>query len=489
MAIGFTPKHIEEVPLNELSPKQFLVIAIETVRILKWDIGYLSNNGLIAYTNNGSFSWNAEIIIKIDKDFANLKSSSTGNDMIDWGKNEKNINTFIATFEQVKASFSIAEIDSQYEVLKNELIADEEDILLLPPATTSEQIKDFFSIFVPSKESFVTPILMDINIAIFILMVISGVGIMLPDTGSLIEWGANFKVLTLNGQWWRLFTNCFLHIGIIHLFMNMYALLYIGALLEPILGKIRFITAYLLAGILASLNSLWWHDLGVSAGASGAIFGMYGVFLALLSTDLIEKEARKTLLTSISIFVGFNLLNGLKGGIDNAAHIGGLLSGVVIGYAFIPSLKQYENKKLKFVTVSAITVVVFVTLFTVYHFIPKDLAAYETQMNKFASMEAMALDIYEMPEETPKEERLEEIKNRGIYYWSENQKILQTIDKLKLPDELHERNIVLKKYCKLRLEVYNLMYKKIAEDTDKYNQAIEDYDKKIDNVLVELKEK
>jgi len=312
---------------------------------------------------------------------------------------------------------------------------------------------------------------MDINIAIFILMVISGVNIMLPDTGSLIEWGANFKVLTLNGQWWRLFTNCFLHIGIIHLVMNMYALLYIGALLEPILGKTRFITAYLLAGILASLNSLWWHDLGVSAGASGAIFGMYGVFLALLSTDLIEKEARKTLLTSISIFVGFNLLNGLKGGIDNAAHIGGLLSGAVIGYAFIPSLKQYENKNLKFVTVSAITVVVFMILLAVYHFIPKDIVAYETQMNKFASMEAMALDIYEKPKETPKEELLEEIKNRGIYYWSENKKILQTIDKLNLPDKLHERNVILKKYCNLRLDVYNLMYKKIAD------------------VLAELKEK
>ncbi len=489
MAIGFTPKHIEEVALNELSPKQFLIIAIETVRRLKWDIGYLSNNGLIAYTNNGSFSWNAEITIKFDKNFANLKSSSTGNDMIDWGKNEKNINNFLATFEQAKPSFSIADIDLQYEALKNELVTDKEDILLLPPATTSQQVKDLFSIFVPSKELFVTPILMDINIATFILMVISGINIMLPDTGSLIEWGANFKVLTLNGQWWRLFTNCFLHIGIIHLVMNMYALLYIGVLLEPILGKTRFITAYLLAGILASLNSLWWHDLGVSAGASGAIFGMYGVFLALLSTDLIEKEARKTLLTSISIFVGFNLLNGLKGGIANAAHIGGLLSGAVIGYAFIPSLKQYENKKLKIVTVSTISVVVFIALFTVYNLIPKDLVTYETQMNKFASMEAMALDIYEKPKETPKEELLEEIKNRGIYYWNENQKILQTVDKLNLPDKLHEKNVTLKKYCKLRLDVYNLMYKKIAEDTDKYNQAIEEYDKKIADVLAELKEK
>ena len=124
--------------------------------------------------------------------------------------------------------------------------------------------------------------------------------------------------------------------------MNMYALLYIGVLLEPILGRSRFISAYLLTGLTASITSLWWHDLTISAGASGAIFGMYGVFLAMLTTNVIEEAKRKALLTSIAIFVGYNLIYGLKGGIDNAAHIGGLLGGLVIGYASILSLKKPE---------------------------------------------------------------------------------------------------------------------------------------------------
>jgi len=159
-------------------------------------------------------------------------------------------------------------------------------------------------------------------------MIISGVHFFMPENQSLLDWGANFKPLTLAGQWWRLFTAIFLHIGIFHLLFNMYALFYIGLLLEPYLGKARFLAAYLISGIAASITSLWWNDLIISAGASGAIFGMYGVFLSLLSTNLLDKSVKKALLTSIAIFVVYNLLNGLKqgSGIDNAAHIGGLVS-------------------------------------------------------------------------------------------------------------------------------------------------------------------
>jgi rhomboid protease GluP len=137
-------------------------------------------------------------------------------------------------------------------------------------------------------------------------MAITGVNIISPDSESLVQWGANFRPLTLEGQAWRLLTNCFLHIGILHLLLNMYALLYIGVLLEPHLGRLRFAAFYILTCIIASTVSVSWHDLTVSAGASGAIFGMYGVFLALLSTNLIEKSARKALLASIGIFVVFN---------------------------------------------------------------------------------------------------------------------------------------------------------------------------------------
>src|SRR5580700_8349567 len=94
----------------------------------------------------------------------------------------------------------------------------------------------FLALFVPRAGYIVTPILVDINLAVFVLMVVSGVDFLQPDTESLIKWGANIRALTLDGQWWRIITSFFVHIGIIHVVFNMYALLYIGVPLERQLG-------------------------------------------------------------------------------------------------------------------------------------------------------------------------------------------------------------------------------------------------------------
>ncbi len=487
MAVGFTPKHVEDFPLNDLKPQQFLVLANEAATKIGWKVGYLSVNGLIAYTDNGMFAQNAEINIKIANGVATIQSASTGSEMMDWGKNKKNVAQFVANFKEIQSTLTGTELDSKYLELNEQIVSEEEDILKLPPATTTEEIKDFLSIFKPTQGFFITPILLDLNILIFILMAISGVNIMEPDNESLLNWGANFKPMTLEGEWWRLLTNCFLHIGIFHLIMNMYALLYIGVLLEPHLGKSRFISAYLLTGIAASIASLWWNDFIISAGASGAIFGMYGVFLAMLTTNLIEKTARKTLLASIAVFVGYNLIYGLKGGIDNAAHIGGLLGGVVVGYAMIPSLKNPEENTLKFGTIGALSFLILTSSFVVYQKLPNDIVTYDAKMEEFFSMEAMALEVYNLPPDMPNDKILYGINEKGIFYWNENIKLLDSFNKLDLPSEIETRNRILREYCELRIASYELLYKSIAEDTDQYKLQIEDYNQRIEAKIEELK--
>ncbi|MBL7901021.1 MAG: rhomboid family intramembrane serine protease [Bacteroidia bacterium] len=405
---------------------------------------------------------------------------------MDWGKNKKNIASFIATFEELKPTLTKEELDAKYQEINEQLVSQEEDVLKLPPATTTEQIKDFFSIFKPKQDFFITPILIDSNILIFILMAISGVNIIQPDNESLLNWGANFRPMTLEGEWWRILTSCFLHIGIFHLLMNMYALLYIGVLLEPLLGTTRFISAYLLTGITSSIASLWWHDFTITAGASGAIFGMYGVFLALLTTNFIEKTARKALLASIAVFVGYNLIYGLKGGIDNAAHIGGLLGGLIIGYALIPSLKKPEENKLKFGTIGLLSILIFISSFVVYKKLPNDIVIYDAKIKEFVSMETMALEVYNLPPTTPKEKILYGIKDRGIYNWNESIKLIDSFKDLNLPLVVRTRNRLLKEYCELRVKSYELLYKAISEDTDQYKSQIEDYNQKIDAKIKEL---
>ena len=188
--------------------------------------------------------------------------------------------------------------------------------------------------------------LIAINVLVFVLMAVDGAGILDANGLVHIKWGSNFSPLTLSGDYWRLITCNFIHFGVIHLAMNMYCLFSIGVYLEPMLGKTKYITAYLATGILSAIASLWWHSGTVnSAGASGAIFGMYGLFLALLTTDLIPKSVRSAMLQSIGIFIVYNLVYGMKSGVDNAWHVGGLVSGFVIGYLYVIAIRAEKNEK------------------------------------------------------------------------------------------------------------------------------------------------
>lgn len=198
---------------------------------------------------------------------------------------------------------------------------------------------------IPGEGYLITPIIIYLNIAVYLIMVASGVSAFLPEVDHMINWGASNRGLVLEGGYWRLLVSNYLHYGIIHLLLNVYALMYIGSMLEPLIGQKKFALAYTLSGILGSIVSIYWHDNSAGAGASGAVFGMYGVFIALLLGKIISGEDRKQLLSSMGIFVLYNLVFGLKGNIDNAAHIGGLLSGLLIGFMLIPGLKNPDESK------------------------------------------------------------------------------------------------------------------------------------------------
>jgi rhomboid protease GluP len=488
MAIGFTPRHSEEFPFQELSPEHFIALAHEAVMVAGWEISHISKAGIIAYTNNGVFKSNHEIKILVDNGFVKLSSVSTGNEMWDMGKNKNCIEKFIDTFNTLRSGASEEWMTEKYSQLSAEMPEAKDDPLQMPPATLGENIRGFFTIFKPVKGFTVTPILLILNVLVFIVMVISGVGFFAPEAESLINWGANFRPNTLDGEWWRLLTCCFLHIGVFHLLMNAYALLYIGILLEPVIGSRRFLFAYLVTGIAASATSLWWNDFVVSAGASGAIFGMYGVFLALLTTKFVSKSARQGLLASIAIFVGYNLLNGLNGGIDNAAHVGGLVSGGIIGYALVLEITLPFLKVRKWIVPVSVVVLFGIGGVFLVGNISNDFGKYESTMKEFFMREQKALALFSLPEDTPKDSLLVFIQKDGITNWKESIKLLETVRQLELSEGVKKRNQQLLRYCDLRLKTYELMFKSVNEDSNEYESEIAGYNNEMEKVIKKLSE-
>ena len=157
------------------------------------------------------------------------------------------------------------------------------------------------------------------------------------QTDVLIKLGAKYPPLIASGEYWRLFTAMFLHIGLMHLAFNAYALVAIGTDLERIVGWARFLAVYLLSGLFGSLASYAFSP-HLSAGASGAIFGVIGAlgaFFAMYRERL--GQWGRSRLGNILFLIAINLFFGFTNpGIDNYGHLGGLLSGAILGWALAP---------------------------------------------------------------------------------------------------------------------------------------------------------
>jgi membrane associated rhomboid family serine protease len=184
----------------------------------------------------------------------------------------------------------------------------------------------------------------------------------------LIRWGANWGPLSLGAQPWRMFTSNYVHIGIIHILFNMWCFWNLGQLAERIFDRWTYLLVYTATGIGGSLASLWWHPLTVGAGASGAIFGLAGGLIAVLYLGKlgIANAALKPTLKSLLTFAGYNLFFGLSAGIDNAAHLGGLATGLVLGAVLAKSISEPAEIRHRVRNFATIGIVVLLLVANTY---------------------------------------------------------------------------------------------------------------------------
>lgn len=208
-----------------------------------------------------------------------------------------------------------------------------------------------------------TYLLVGINCAVFLAMVLRGVSIGNPTVDQLMQWGAdNAGNVLLGGEWWRIVSAMFVHVGILHLATNMWCLWNLALLAEPLMGSAGVIAVYILTGAAGNLlstlmNWIYYHNapggpvFPAGAGASGAVFGIAGALIVLLKSNLlpVPPVELKRLRRSVIYFAALNLVLGLSisGGnlflhsglnIDNMAHVGGFTCGLLFAVPMVPRI-------------------------------------------------------------------------------------------------------------------------------------------------------
>jgi rhomboid protease GluP len=287
---------------------------------------------------------------------------------------------------------------------------------------------------------------------------------MSPSTMGLINWGANYGPKTASGEWWRLLTCTFMHIGFVHVAMNMAVLWDIGRIVEKMTGNFGFFAGYLISGLGGSIASLVWNPAVLSAGASGAVFGVFGMLLGFLVRDRgsVPPDVLKHLQKSAVVFIGYNVLFGLsKSGIDNAAHVGGLITGFGCGLALAYPL-TVEGVKLRARRAAAVLVGGLLLVGGATFAIPKQ-ADFDKIEHKLVTRWAEAAHKFDA-KEMKADELANIIEKELLPPWKEQRDRFEKHAASYKPQFLD--------YMKLRQEHWELLVKALHDNsTDEFDQA------------------
>ncbi|MGO8759462.1 MAG: rhomboid family intramembrane serine protease [Terracidiphilus sp.] len=235
-----------------------------------------------------------------------------------------------------------------------------------------------------------TYLLVAINCGVFLAMAVRGSSIWMPTVDQLIAWGADRpNNVLIYGEWWRIVTAMFVHVGFIHLATNMWCLWNLGLLAEPLMGSYGLVAAYILTGAAGNLLSTFYnwvwpmHDASgapffqAGAGASGAVFGIAGVLIILLKSRRLPVPPHELnkLRRSVIYFAAINLVIGLSVNfgsgftgveIDNSAHIGGFLCGLLFAVPMVPRIGSPRSVFVARLRLAVAATVILLVLFGFY---------------------------------------------------------------------------------------------------------------------------
>lgn len=497
MAWGISPYRTITVPLGEYNADHYLTLLYTAFNNLNWRVGYFDHDGIIAYTPISWASYSEEVSVRVYPNEIVIKSECVGYQgfFTDYEKNQKNLDLLFGEIE-----YAEFHLQTNLEQTTQQLIDSipEKQFLSLdnPPMAGKERLRGFLSAFIPKKDYAVTPVLVLTNIGIYVISMVaiffmaiilaaSNKGHIEGDFVERILLGIGFssRAQILQGQVWRLLTNTFLHFSLIHLTGNMIVLVYIGSLIESKLGKWNFLLLYLFAGLMASMVSVMWRAQGIAGGASGAIFGLFGILLALLSTNFYERSARRALLISTGIFVAYNIIPG-SSYVDYAAHVGGLLSGYVLGLIAYVGLSTQNTafKKWGIATAGALLTVTFIGV-SIWLTPNYQLKEYVTLNEKTSNLSNAIREDFYNGDSVSRADRLLVLDYKAKTEISDLYKIAATYEKLTLPGNKKQIANLQAKIIRLECTFYGLLYKEFKEnDKTRYRKTINGTNDKINEL-------
>jgi rhomboid protease GluP len=311
----------------------------------------------------------------------------------------------------------------------------------------------------------VTPLLVLANAAVWVVMVASGVHFFSPTIADLLGWGANYAPLTTSGEWWRLESATFIHIGLMHIAFNMYVLWDAGRLVERVVGNLSFLVMYVLSGLAGSLASTWWNPYVVSAGASGAVFGVFGCLLGVLvmRRGAVPRAAVAGIAKNAGLFVLYNVAFGLAvPGIDMAAHLGGLAGGFVCGLGLAPTFRvgAPDRRSLRAVAVSLAGAA---ALYGAAMALPAGLPDLQSEIEELAVSEKKVLTAYSDLVSGAQSGRLTDsefadgLEKDVIPGWASAEARFRALDLSGAPEKQRTLHTELSRYLELRGRAWQLL--------------------------------
>lgn len=326
-----------------------------------------------------------------------------------------------------------------------------------------------------------TQAILAINVGVFGVMVFSGVHPFLPTTESLIAWGANYGPATLAGQWWRLLSCAFVHIGLLHVAFNMWALWSVGQMVERLVGNLGFLALYVISGLAGSTASVAWNPSVVSAGASGAVFGVFGALLGFIlwQRDAVPPAVFRDLRNSTVACLAYNIFFGMSvKGIDNAAHLGGLAAGFLCGLVLSQRLEQ-ATAGSRLIRNLLVSVAGGAAILAAIHFAPKapaDVFALVNEFKTFSAMERELITAYNAAVQQCNNGQMQPaafadmIQRDILPRWREQRARLERYQDL--PADLAQTHAKLLRYMALRDESWDLRVEAIRDNNrSKADQA------------------